>query len=196
MEIALVDLILVILVGAFVFYGAFFGFIHTLGSLVGAIIGVAVASRIIDPIFDWVGFIFGGGHWARIILFVIVVLIIIKLFAIIVDLIERVWSIVPFGKSLDRLLGLVFGFIEGVLVVGVIIYFAMQYLPEGAVRAALETSSISDYLLTVASTASILLPEAIEQADQAIENIEIPDIDVTIEINEGEEILDETQPTQ
>jgi membrane protein required for colicin V production len=196
MEIALVDLILVILVGAFVFYGAFFGFIHTLGSLIGAIIGVAIASRIIDPISDWVGFIFGGGAWARIILFIIIVLVIIKLLGIVVDLIERVWSIVPFGRSLDRLLGLVFGFIEGVLVIGIIIYFAMTYLPQGTVRSALETSSVSDYLLTVADTASILLPEALEQADQAIDNIEIPDIDLKIEINAEKDEAEEALPIQ
>lgn len=191
MEVSLVDLILVIIVGGFVFYGAFFGFIHTLGSLIGALVGAVIASRIVDPVFDWIGFIFGGGTWARIIIFIIIFLIITKVVGVLFGVVKKVWSIVPFGKSLDRLLGLVLGFIEGVIVVGVILYFAMQYLPEEGLRSVLEMSAVSDYLLMVAGTVQILLPEALQQARDAVQNVEIPEVDlpevnVNIEINPTE----------
>jgi len=188
MDISFVDLILVIIIGAFVFYGAFFGFIHSLGSLIGAIIAAIVASRIIDPIFDWLGFIFGNGTWGRIILFIIIFLIITKLVGLIFTIFEKMFSIIPFGKSLDRLLGLVFGFLEGVIVVGVVLYFALQYLPEEGVRSALEMSAVSDYLLMVANNIQVLLPEALRQASEAAQNVELPDVnlpdvDVNIELN-------------
>ena len=190
MEVAFVDLILVIILGAFVLYGAFFGFIHSLGNLIGALIAVVVTSRIIDPIFEWVGYIFGGGNWGRIILFIIIFLVITKLVGVLVSIVDRIFSIIPFAKSLDRLLGIVFGFIEGVITVGVIIYFAMQYLPQEGVRSAIEMSAVADYLMMVANTTAILLPDALQQADQAIENIEIPDVDIHIEIN-PDDVLDE-----
>jgi len=192
MEVAFVDLILIIIIGGFVFYGAFFGFIHTLGSLIGAIIASVIASRIIDSVFEWVGYIFGGGVWARIILFIIIFLVLTKLIGLLFTMIEKIWSIVPLGKSLNRLLGIIFGFIEGVIVVGVIIYFAMLYLPEEGVRSALEMSAVADYLLMVAGTTAILLPDALQQANEAAQNIELPNIDINIEMpEEVAEIVEE-----
>ncbi|MFH1142635.1 MAG: CvpA family protein [Candidatus Uhrbacteria bacterium] len=192
MEVAFVDLILIIIIGGFVFYGAFFGFIHTLGSLIGAIIASVIASRIIDSVFEWVGYIFGGGVWARIILFIIIFLVLTKLIGLLFTMVEKVWSIVPLGKSLNRLLGIVFGFIEGVIVVGVIIYFAMLYLPEEGVRSALEMSAVADYLLMVAGTTAILLPDALQQANEAAQNIELPNIDINIEMpSEAAEIAEQ-----
>ncbi|MFH1314879.1 MAG: CvpA family protein [Candidatus Uhrbacteria bacterium] len=192
MEVAFVDLILIIIIGGFVFYGAFFGFIHTLGSLIGAIIASVIASRIIDSVFEWVGYIFGGGVWARIILFIIIFLVLTKLIGLLFTMIEKIWSVVPLGKSLNRLLGIIFGFIEGVIVVGVIIYFAMLYLPEEGVRSALEMSAVADYLLMVAGTTAILLPDALQQANEAAQNIELPNIDINIEMpSEAAEIAEQ-----
>ncbi len=188
MEVALVDLILVIIIGGFVFYGAFFGFIHSLGSLIGAIIAAIITSRIIDTVFDWIGFIFGGGHWGRIILFVIIFLIITKVVGMLFAIVDKIWSVVPFGKSLNRLLGLVFGFIEGVIVIGIVLFYAMQYLPEEGVRSVLEMSAVADYLLMVAGVVSILMPVAIEQATEAVQNIDVdvPDIDIDVQITPTE----------
>ena len=192
MEVAFVDLILIIIIGGFVFYGAFFGFIHTLGSLIGAIISAVITSRIIDPIFEWIGFLFGGGTWGRIILFIIIFLVLTKLIGILVTMIDKVWSVVPLGKSLNRLLVMIFGFIEGVIIVGVIMFFAMLYLPEEGVRSAIEMSAVADYLLMVASTTAILLPDALQQANEAAQNIEIPNIDINIEMpEEVAEIVEE-----
>ncbi len=186
MEITLIDLLLVIIVGAFVLYGAFFGFIHTLGNLIGAILGIFVAGRIIDPVFNAIGFIFGGGIWGKIILFVILFLLITKLFGVLFYFVEKAWGVlskIPFAKSINRLLGMAFGFMEGVIVVGIIIFYALQYLPEDGVRAALETSALSDYLLAIGKTAKILLPEAVQRAREATETIELPSVEVHIETN-------------
>ena len=68
----------------------------------------------------------------------------------------------------------------------------MLYLPEEGVRSAIEMSAVADYLLMVASTTAILLPDALQQANEAAQNIEIPNIDINIEMpEEVAEIVEE-----
>jgi len=52
----LFDLILLLVLGGFVFYGLWFGLINTLGVLVGTIAGAFLAARWYEPVADWAGF--------------------------------------------------------------------------------------------------------------------------------------------
>ncbi|MCR4314404.1 MAG: CvpA family protein, partial [Candidatus Uhrbacteria bacterium] len=109
-----IDIVLIVIVGAFVFFGFFFGLVHTLGSLVGTIIGIFFASRLVDPTFETFGFLFGGGTFARILIFVIIFFLITRLVGLVFWIFEKafgVFSWIPFAKSIDKLLGGFFGFI-------------------------------------------------------------------------------------
>lgn len=163
----LVDILLIAIVGLFVLFGLFFGLVHTLGSLIGTMLGIVLASRLIDPAFEKFGFIFGGGGAAKVILFVIIFLLVSRLIGVLFWLAERVlgvFAMVPFAKSINRLLGAVFGFVEGVIVVGVVLFFALQYLPNDAVRAALEQSSVATFLIATMSALQVLFPESVRIA--------------------------------
>ncbi|OGL95660.1 hypothetical protein A2348_03530 [Candidatus Uhrbacteria bacterium RIFOXYB12_FULL_58_10] len=160
----LVDVVLLVIVGLFVLFGLFFGLIHTLGSLVGTILGIVVSTRLIDPAFDRLGFLFGGGGAAKVILFIIIFLLISRIVGLLFWVVERAFgivSIIPFAKSINRLLGAVFGFVEGVIVVGVVLFFALQYLPDDAVRAALEQSVVADFLVATMAALQVLFPEGV-----------------------------------
>jgi len=160
----LVDVLLVVLVGLFVLFGLFFGLVHTFGSLVGTILGIVLSTRLIDPAFERFGFLFGGGGVAKVILFIIIFLLISRLIGFLFWIAEKVLgilSMVPFMKSIDRLLGAAFGFIEGIVVVGVVTFFALQYLPDGAAKAALEQSTVADFLVLTAGTLQMLFPESV-----------------------------------
>lgn len=163
----LVDILLIAIVGLFVLFGLFFGLVHTLGSLIGTMLGIVLASRLVDPAFEKFGFIFGGGGAAKVILFVIIFLLVSRLIGVLFWLAERVlgvFAMVPFAKSINRLLGAVFGFVEGVIVVGVVLFFALQYLPNDAVRAALEQSSVATFLIATMSALQVLFPESVRIA--------------------------------
>ncbi len=160
----LVDIILIAIVGLFVLFGLFFGLVHTLGSLIGTILGIVVTTRLIDPAFEKLGFLFGDGGLGKVILFIIIFLLISRLIGLLFWVIERVlgvFAMIPFASSINRLLGGVFGFVEGVLVVGVVLFFALQYLPDTAVKAALESSSVGDYLLATMAAIQVLFPESV-----------------------------------
>ncbi len=159
----LVDVILVAIIGLFVLFGFLFGLVHTLGSLVGSILGTVIASRLIDPVFAKFGSFLGGGAVAKIVLFIFIFLVVSRLIGLLFWVVEKilgVFAMVPFASTFNRLLGAAFGFVEGVIVVGVVLFFALQYLPNDAVRAALEQSSVATYLLALTAAIQVMFPEA------------------------------------
>ena len=167
-----IDLLLLCIVGAFVLLGFFFGFIHTLGSLVGTILGIFLTSRLIEPTFASYGFLVGGGNTGRIIVFIVLFVLISRLIGVVFWVLGKIFNIlafIPFAKMFDRLLGAIFGFVEGVMIVGIMIFYAMQVLPQDTLLAALETSALAKLLVALASAMQILLPEALKTTKTIVE---------------------------
>lgn len=162
-----IDIVLIVIVGAFVLFGLFFGLVHTLGSLLGTIVGIIFASRLVDPAFETFGFLFGGGTVSRIIIFILIFFIITRLVGIVFWFVGKIFNVltwIPFAQSLDRLLGGLFGFVEGVIVVGVALFYAMQVLPDDTLRTMLETSVVADFLVATMSVLQVFFPEAARQS--------------------------------
>lgn len=161
-----IDIILIVIVGAFVFFGLFFGLVHTLGSLIGTIFGIIFASRLVDPAFETFGFLFGGGTFSRILIFVIIFFLVTRLVGFIFWIAGKALGVlawIPFARSFDRLLGGLFGFIEGIVVVGVVLFYAMQILPDDSLRTLLEQSVVADFLIATMSALQVFFPEAARQ---------------------------------
>lgn len=157
-----IDLFLIVIVSAFVFFGLFFGLMHTLGSLIGTVVAIFFAGRLIDGAFHSFGFIFGGGSASRIILFIIIFFLISRLVGIVFWFFGRMWGMIswiPFAKSIDRLLGALFGFVEGIIVVGIILFYAMQVLPPNFLRSLIEASFMAKFLMATAGALQVFLPQ-------------------------------------
>ena len=168
---AFIDLILVVLVGAFVIFGLFFGLIHTIGSLVGAIVGILLATRLIEPVAEIFSFIGADTGVGKVVLFIILFVLITRLVGLVFWILEKTFGFlkfIPFAKTIDKILGGVFGFVEGVIVIGVIVYYAMQVLPEDTLLTWLESSAVADYLIGVVSAFQILFPEGLRLVMQFI----------------------------
>ena len=170
----IVDLILAIVVGLFVLFGLFFGFIHTLGSLLGAVLGIYISSRINAPIVKAFGFLFGGGFAAQIIIFSLSYVIIGRLVGFLFWILDNIFkfvSILPFIKSINRLAGGLLGFLEGVIIVGAVMFFALAVLPEGSVRSAISDSKVASYILNVLDFLKILYPDMLKKVNDAIPQV-------------------------
>ncbi len=158
----LVDLLLVIIVGAFVMFGLFFGFVRTLGSLVGSVLGIVLATRLLEPAVSALGFFFNNNTAvASVVLFILLFALISRAIGLVFWIIGKMFGIlswIPFAKTINRILGGVLGFVEGVIVVGVIIYFALKFLPDSTVSSWLSQSTVADYLLAVMSAMQALFP--------------------------------------
>lgn len=159
----LVDVILILTVGGFVFFGLFFGLVHTLFSLVGSIAGLVIAAQLIGPASDRFGFLFGGGGFGKVVLFILIYFVIARLLGLVFWLLKTMFgwfAWIPLAGVLDKVLGAAFGLVEGILFVGVALFFAMQFLPDDAVRATLAASFIGKYLLALVAAFSVLFPQS------------------------------------
>lgn len=118
----LIDIILLVIITAFTLFGFWFGFIHTFGSLIGFFGGIFIASRFYDY--------FGGGIPFRIFIFVLIFILVGRLVGLFFSIINKAFHlirIIPFTSSINRLLGALFGFTEGILVVTGFVFIVNFY---------------------------------------------------------------------
>ena len=174
---SIVDLVLILIIAAFAFFGLFFGFIHTLGSLLGTVLGVFLASRLIDPVYEAYGWLLGGGAVGKVIMFVILFVLISRLVGLMFWFLEKTFNllkIIPFAKTINRLLGAVLGFLEGVLVVAVVVYIALQFIHAGALEQTLRSSPVVIHLLYIVDVIKFLFPQQLKQLKEILPNNLIP----------------------
>lgn len=145
-----IDLALLILVVIFVIFGLYFGLIHTVGSLVGALVAIVGAGYALGYVIDWLSaFVSVGPTWT-IIVFIVLFLVISRLVGFVFYLLERTVGIIahlPFISSLDHLLGGMLGLLEGMVVSGVLIHAALTYLPAGSFTAAINVSTVANWII-------------------------------------------------
>ncbi len=165
MTFTFIDIILLVIILAFVFFGLFFGIVHTIGSLITTVLGIIIAMRVVNPAFQSFGFILGGGEAARVITFIFIFFISSRLLSIILRFFGGLFSwftYIPFANSFNRFLGGIFGLVEGIIVVGVVIFYAMQILPDDTLLQALQGSFLAKYLVAVMSALQVFFPEGLK----------------------------------
>lgn len=160
------DVVLLIILGCFALFGLWFGLIHTLGALVGTIIGALAAGYYYDGWAQYLSAAFGGGLnvW-RVIVFLVIFTVVNRLIGLVFYILERIFrivSIIPFLKSINRLAGGILGFIEGALVIGLTLYFAGHYPLGSWFEAMVSGSKFAPYFLKVASILTPFLPQALK----------------------------------
>lgn len=157
------DVILLIILAGFVFYGLFFGLIRTLGSLVGLVVGLWLTIIFYLTVFDWVKNLFFGHELAgKVITFIVLFTLINRLIGFIFVLLDRTFdliSIIPFLKTINRLAGAALGFIEGGLVLGL----ALLFISETAFSGWLAASKVAPFLIGFAKAIMPLLPGLLER---------------------------------
>lgn len=166
------DLVLLLILGGFVAYGLWFGLIHTLGVLFGTIAGAFLAARWYEPVSSWLGFLFGGNsNVAKVVCFLFLFVIINRLVGFLFWLVDKIFSvltIIPFLKTINRLLGAAFGFLEGVLVLGLTLYVAERYPLGDWFATSLAESRVAHYLVAMGKVLRPLLPEILKQLKSLI----------------------------
>lgn len=167
----LFDVILLVLLGGFVMFGAWFGFFHALGALLGAVIGSVIASWLHIPLAAWADSVFGGGQWTYTITFMIIFMIIGRLVGFGFYILEKTFSIVtrlPFLSDVDRILGAIIGFFEGVLVIGMILYVSSRYNLGNTLLDAIAASTVAPWFVNSSSLLQPLFPQALKELRSVI----------------------------
>ena len=130
----LIDVILIVIVLAFVMLGFFMGLISAVGALIGLVLGTWAAISYYAPLADWLSpYLLGYVGVTKTVAFMAIFLIVNRLMALIFWLVNKVFgliSIIPFLKSINRFGGAILGFIEGVLITGTAIFIIAKFAPD------------------------------------------------------------------
>ncbi len=157
----IVDIVLVGLICAFALFGFFSGFVYAIGSLIGTIVASVLAFTYIDVVFGYIGPLFGGGAIARVSVFFLLFFLISRVFGILFWLFRKLFhflSWIPFAGIINRLLGGLLGVVEGVILVGVAVYYAEHVLPASSILSSLQTSAIAKQLLDLVTLFQMFFP--------------------------------------
>ena len=152
------DLILILILFAFGLFGFWFGLVHALGALVGTVVGAIVASRYYT--------IWSTSNLTKVLSFIIIFTIASRLTGLVFLLIEKLFKIVkivPGISTINRLIGGLFGLLEGAIVLGVIMYFVERF-PIGPLPGLINGSDMAQLLLRIGGIVVPLFPEVLRQA--------------------------------
>lgn len=164
----IIDVILLIILAGFIFYGLFFGLIRAVGSLAGVIAGFWLASIFYLDAFELAeNLFFGHDALGKIVTFIVLFTIINRLVCFGFSLLDKTYniiSIIPFLKTINRLGGAVFGFLEGGVVVGLALYIAANnFFVGGLIGKLLESSKVAPFLVSFIEALKPLLPGMLEK---------------------------------
>jgi uncharacterized membrane protein required for colicin V production len=167
----LIDVILLVLLGGFIMFGAWFGLMHTLGSLVGTVIGALIAGWLHIPLGTWAQGIFGGGEWTMVITYAVIFMVISRLVGFGFYILDKSFGIVtnlPYLKQADRIVGAVIGFFEGVLVIGLALFVASRYDLGDTFMLALAGSDVAAWFVSSSQILQPLFPKAFKELRSVI----------------------------
>jgi len=169
----IIDVILVVLLSGFIFYGLFFGLIRTFGAFMGVIVGAILASRLylfaagfIEPLF------FGYNNLGKVLTFMVLFSIINRLVGLGFYLLEKIFnviSIIPFLKTINRLGGAILGFLTGALTIGLLLFVISRYtLLDTFLGIWLKDSRLAPMFLKFNDLLLPLLPEVLKKLQSLI----------------------------
>lgn len=174
------DLIILITLFGFLWFGFWFGLIHALGGLVGTVAGAWLAGHFyaslaapIEQLFSY------QGPWLKLASFLGIFILANRLVGFGFYLFDKSFAFLirlPFLKTIDRMAGGILGIVEGALVIGLTLFLITNHLsmPE-IVSAAISASRVAFGLQAFALILVPLLPEAIRYAQPYLpEVLEIP----------------------
>lgn len=161
------DIVLLIILGAFTASGLFKGLIRLLGRIVGLIIGAYIASNFYLLFFEWGRqWVVGRENLGKILAFIILFVVVTRLVDFIFFLIEKIFNfiaIIPGSKYLNNILGGVLGLLEGSLFLGLVFYVITRYpLASNLFNDQLTNSLVIPWLLKVVTIVLPVLPGALK----------------------------------
>ncbi|HCJ52727.1 MAG: hypothetical protein A2898_05125 [Candidatus Kerfeldbacteria bacterium RIFCSPLOWO2_01_FULL_48_11] len=156
------DLILLALFLYFIFSGFWFGLVHTVGVLIGIVVGVLAAGTFHEALGNFLQFLFVKGDVANSASFIIVFIVVNQLVGFIFQRLDKAFklaTIIPFLGPINRIAGAVLGIVVGVLVVGTILTVASIYPFSEGFASAVESSRLADMFISGASILTALFPQ-------------------------------------
>lgn len=167
------DLILLGLLGIFIIYGFYLGLVRMILSLVSSILAIIISLNVylyLSEILSFVNFI--SETWIKIISFVIVLIIVNYLLGIVFKFIGKILHLIsslPVISFVNRALGGFLGLIQGLFLLGIIIYVSSRYAPMNDFLSSIMVGSdLAPILMKGVNWVSPLVPDALQFLESVI----------------------------
>ena len=160
-----VDVIILIVIALFVVKGIKLGLIEAVGGIIGLFVGAYMAGLYYDEAADMlINLLFGSQILANVLGFLLVFIIVNRAIALLFWIIDKVFhviAIIPFLKTFNRLLGGLLGLVEGLIFVGIIVFFLSLIPFTGGLQEAVAKSRFAPVMETVGRIADPFIPDTI-----------------------------------
>lgn len=167
----LFDLILLIILLVFIILGLALGFVHTLGSILGTFAGAFIAGFLYDGLGTLLEKAFGHPNLMKIFAFIFLFLLVNRFVGFIFYILDAIFhflTIIPFLKTINRLLGAILGFFEGLLFIGLSLFVIARFPISLWFTGVLESSRIAPIFIKVSGILQWMLPEVLKQLQSVI----------------------------
>ncbi len=165
----LLDVILLLALFGFAWFGFWFGMIHAAGGLVGSLAGAWLAGHLYQGAAAWIAVAFQVDEpsaWLRLATFAAIFIVVNRLIGFAFYVVDRTFSFlvrIPFLRTIDRMAGAILGLLEGGLVLGLTLYFATRLDLPRWFEQMINGSEFADPLIVFAGLLVPLLPELIRR---------------------------------
>lgn len=172
------DVLLILSLVGFVWFGFWFGMIHMAGGLIGTVAGAFLAGQFYGVLAAPFEALLGStSGWVKIISFLVIFVAINRFVGFIFYLVDRSFAFltrIPFLKTIDRLAGAILGLAEGALVLGLTLYLGSRVELPPAIESAIMTSSVAASLEVFAMILVPLLPDTLRFLQPYVPAVNLP----------------------
>jgi len=171
------DIILIVILASFVLKGFRLGLIEGIGSIIGIILGLLLAEHYYQDLASSLGWaFFGSDTVANIFCFLLIFILVNRLIALIFWIFDKMFKIVafiPFLKFFNRFFGAALGFIEGVLIIGIVLHLLINFTSGVYWDNKIEESKTASLLQRAGSIVAPLIPKGNDKLQEYIPDVEL-----------------------
>jgi len=156
------DLVLILVLMIFITFGFVMGFIEAIGAVIGLVVGTWIGGLFYTDIGVWLQPYLVNENLAKVVAFIAIFIVVSRLTGFLFHLVSksfRLIKIIPFTKTIDRVVGAGLGTIEGVLVLGLILLTISQFPFSDWWDNLLLESKVALYLIALARLLTPILPK-------------------------------------
>lgn len=145
------DLVLAVVLVVFVVWGLLQGLIRVVGGILSLVVALILARQFDEMLAQYIGPWFGNFSWlASAISFLVIFVLASSIFKYLVELANRTFTmlaIIPFFKTINRLLGAVVALVFGVVLLGSVLFLVIRYAPTDATQQRVKESWLAQSIL-------------------------------------------------
>lgn len=160
------DIVLLILLAAFIYKGAKSGFVKIIGGFAGIILGAWAAGQFYDLVGQWLIELFDLQLMTAIVIAFIGIFVGINIIiSVLVNIITKVFRFIPLATTANHLIGAALGFLEGMLLIGLVIWVINLFPFQSSFAEQLKESRVANYFEYSTKLVQPLLPKGLREID-------------------------------